>query len=813
MLLRFCLLVLWIPSALFGSHPASKTAFAVRTLTAPHIDGKINEQMWIHAEPLIDFHQYEPFFNAPAGQKTEVRFLYDDRALYIGARLFDVAPDSILTQLGNRDDELNADFFSVQFDTYSNGLDAYIFEVYASGVQRDSRRSDETFNAVWESSVFIDHDGWSLEIRIPWSAIRFPVNVQQVWGIQILRSIRRSRELIQWALVPKGVSNTSVYWGQLHGLSDINPPLRLSFTPFVSAHIEHYPFNLPGISNYSEGFSGGLDLKYGINQGFTLDMTLMPDFSTVATDREIKNLSAFETVYDENRGFFKEGVDLFMKGDLFYTRRIGRKPQLYDYAVDKLKDGEFLHKNPDKAQLINAAKVSGRTNTNLGIGIFNAMTANTYAIAKDSTGAQRSILTEPFTNYSIVVMDQGLNSNSAVYLINTNVTRSHGFNNENVTATGITYYEKSNRYRFNAAGRISQIFIKYDQVEQGQKNTDIGYRYTFDVAKVKGKFQFKISFDAMDSKYSINGLGLNHRNDQFSQGTTISYTIYEPFWRMLNLSSNLTMTDSYRMSTGKNTERSLLWRTNGIFRSYLWIWAGLKQSLYRSFDYYEPRTAGRFYLIPLYTYTFFSFSSDYRKPFALDGGIEYTINEDNYTETALTINPIIRFSDRLTMQYRVSHSIQKNDPGFVEQLAQDVIFGKRELKTIENTISSRYMFRNNLSLSLWMRHYWFRGNYNSFYSLSQDGRLIPKEDYVHSHDFNFNTLNVDMLFEWEFSPGSNLGIVFKNAIMKEEAQVSNNFFDNLEKTLEASQLNSITVRFLYYIDYHMFRKYKNMNII
>lgn len=179
MLQRFCLLLLLIPSTLFGSNPATKTAVAVRAVVPPEIDGKLTEQTWTLTEPLTDFRQYEPFFDAPPGQRTEVQLLYDDKAIYIGARLHDKAPDSILTQLGNRDDELNADYFGVQFDTYANGLDAFIFEVYASGVQRDGRRSDETFNAVWESAVSIDSEGWTVEMRIPWSAIQFPVTTNR----------------------------------------------------------------------------------------------------------------------------------------------------------------------------------------------------------------------------------------------------------------------------------------------------------------------------------------------------------------------------------------------------------------------------------------------------------------------------------------------------------------------------------------------------------------------------------------------------------------------------------------------------------
>lgn len=806
MLLRFCLLFFFIPTLLIAS-PLPKIATAVRTPVPPFIDGLLDEQVWLLADPLTDFLQYDPTFSAPPGQQTEVRILYDDKAIYIAARLYDSAPDSILTQLGNRDDVLNADLFGIQFDTYHNGLDAYIFEVYASSVQRDSRRSDHTFNAVWESAVAIDQKGWTVEMRIPWSAIRFPGNGKQVWGLQVHRSIRRHREMLQWALVPKGASNTLAYWGELHGLKNIDPPLRLSFTPYVSAMGEHYPYNTPGSSNYSYSFSGGMDLKYGINESFTLDVTLMPDFSTVASDHEIKNLTAFETVYGENREFFKEGVDLFHKGGIFYSRRIGRKPRLYHQAQNELLEDEFLVRNPDKSQLINASKVSGRTSSNLGIGVFNAMTSNTYAIAEDSLGRQRQILTEPYTNYSIVVLDQGLNFNSSAYLINTNVTRAHGFDNENVTAGGLTYFESSNTYRFHASGKLSQIYPKNGQESSADNTTvDLGYRYDLGVAKVKGQFHFNFWFNAMDDRYNINGLGLNHRNDAISNGAWFAYNIYDPFWKLLRMSTNLSISNSSRMSTGKNTGRSLHWRISGTFLNHLSLWAGINQSLNRGFDYYEPRVSGRYYLTPLATSGNFNFSSDYRKPLALDGGIVLRVNEEDYMEKSLTLRPIIRFSDQLSFDYRIRYSDQENDRGYVSRHNSNVVFGNRKLKTIENTLSSRYMFRNNLSLSLWMRHYWFRGEYDKFYDLLEGGTLANNPDYEREHDFNFNTFNIDLLFNWEFAPGSNLSIVYKNAIIHEETYLVNNFFDNFGNTLEAPQLNSITVKFLYYLDYQTLQR-------
>lgn len=808
MLLRFCLLLLFTPFIL-NANPVPKTATAVRTPVPPIIDGQLDEQVWMLSDPLTDFLQYDPFFSAQPGQPTEVRILYDDQAIYIGARLYDSAPDSILTQLGNRDDGLNADLFGIQFDTYNNGLDAYIFEVYASGVQSDSRRSDKTFNAVWESAVAIDQKGWTVEMRIPWSAIRFPANGKQNWGLQVHRSIRRHREMLQWALVPKGASNTLAYWGQLHGFKNVDPPLRLSFTPYVSVMGEHYPYNTPGSSNFSSTYSGGMDLKLGINESFTLDMTLMPDFSTVASDHEIKNLTAFETVYGENREFFKEGVDLFHKGGVFYSRRIGGKPHGYGKVENELLEDEFIQRNPDKAQLINASKVSGRTSGNLGIGVFNAMTGNTYAIAEDSLGRQRSILTEPFTNYSIVVLDQGLNFNSSAYFINTNVTRAGGANNENVTAGGVTYFERSNTYRFHASAKLSQIYPKHDaQKDEEQKPVDLGYRYDLGIARVKGQFHFNLWMNAMDDRYNINGLGLNHRNDAISNGAWVAYNIYEPFWYLRNLSTSISINNSSRMSTGKNTGRSAHWRISGTFNNYLTVWAGLNQSLNRGYDYYEPRTKGRFYRNPLYTNGNFNFSSDYRKPFALDGGITLQSDEASYLEKAISLRPIFRFSDQLTLDHRLRLSEQDNDRGYVNKTNNEIIFGNRELKTIENTLSSRYMFRNNLSLSLWMRHYWFRGTYNGFYTLQDDGLLAQNETYDRAHDFNFNTFNIDLLFDWEFAPGSNLSVVYKNAIMHEEAHIVNNFFDNFGNTIDAPQLNSITVKFLYYLDYQSLQRKK-----
>jgi hypothetical protein len=199
------------------SQTKSHTAF--RITESPKIDGIINEDIWKNNAPVTDFIQYEPVYAIYPTQKTSVWIAYDNTAIYVAAFLYDRNPDSILHQLGNRDDEdLNADEFGIQFDTYNNQSDAYTFQVSASGVQSDFRINDITFNAVWQSAVKINNQGWCVELKIPYSAIRFPAILQQIWGLQLYRNIRRNREIDEWALEIKEAETTCYTGGNLQEL-------------------------------------------------------------------------------------------------------------------------------------------------------------------------------------------------------------------------------------------------------------------------------------------------------------------------------------------------------------------------------------------------------------------------------------------------------------------------------------------------------------------------------------------------------------------------------------------------------------------
>jgi hypothetical protein len=773
-----------------------------RTEIPPHIDGLTDEAVWQNAVLLSGFSQYNPDYGHAATQATEVFLLYDDAAIYVAARMFDTAPDSILTQLGSRDDGgLNADWFGVQFDTYHNQLDAYTFRVYASGVQMDSRVSDWTYDAVWKSAVRIDAAGWSVEMEIPWSALRFPGQKVQMWGVQIQRYIRRNREDAQWALGRKGVPNQLKYWGTLIGLRNLKPPVRLALTPYFAIAGLHDQSIKEPAARTAYSFGGGADLKVGLNESYTVDMTLFPDFSQVKSDNRVKNLSAFETVYSEQRPFFNEGVDLFKQGGLFYSRRIGGVPLLRGETNDFATNTETIIDNPMQARLLNALKISGRGNYGLAIGFLNALTGNTYATLENQQGVSRRILTDPFTNYNIVVLDQALRNNSSAYLINTSVLRSQKFDDANVTGAGLNLLNAKNTYRINISGAVSQKFT-YDD-EKSEYNAERGYKYYASAGRVSGNFQFSLYRSAMNDTYNDNDLGITHRNDFVENGASINYYIFEPVGILRSANSYLRMSSETSFTTRKNLNFLLQTGAGVTYRNYLSNWINFNYSLAERYDYYDPRTEGRFTIRPGYINGDVRFSTDYRRLLAADGTLWMGFDPDGYYSRTFSISPRVRVSDKLFFDYSFRLGITDNYKGYVTRIdsTNEIIYGNRFTQSIENVISGRFMFRNNLSLSLWMRHYWYQGTYNKYYSLSQNGYLVSNNRYNQNNDFNFNTFNLDLILNWEFAPGSNLSVVWKNSVVQDDAIIIDSFIDNLDHTLQADQLNQISVKFLYYLDY------------
>jgi len=792
-----------------------KTYRATRITEIVKIDAVMDEGAWTLVNTATDLVQNLPLEGNPPTQKTSFKIAYDNSAVYIGAIMYDTSPDSILHELGKRDDlDLNSDYFRFLIDPYNTRQDAYDFGVWASGVQTDSKFTDLTYDAVWESAVKITDKGWCVEMRIPYSAIRFPKKAIQDWGLQVTRTIRRNREFDQWALTPKDVPNSVNYWGTLTGIENIKSPLRLSVTPFISAYLQRSPtFSDAGEeeNTNSLSFTAGADLKYGIDDRFTLDLTLLPDFGQVQSDNKVKNLSYREVTYDENRPFFKEGTELFNRDELFYSRRIGKIPGGYYDVESELNEGEVIRENPSQVKLLNAVKLSGRTNNGLGIGIFNAVTNHTYAIIEDAGGNTRRVLTEPLTNYNIFVFDQQLKNNSHIYFLNTNVIRDRKYDDANVSDAGFTFFNKKNSYAIDGNFALSQIYSRTDSLPDTYSN-QLGYKYFYGFRKTSGQFQFGLSRSLLNNTFRSSDMGYQSINNLVNNRIYIDYNIYKPNKLFRESYNSLVINYETHFLTGKRTSAEINAEFFVTLLNYHSFFAGGGFTPFISYDYHEPREDGlRFNKTIRYYYSFIGISSDYRKKLALD----LTLNMSNFISKFVgegyNIDGTLRWrvSDHLTLRYTTNYGFDPYNFGHAAfDSAGNNIYGLRQLNTLVNSLNLQYIFNKNMSLGIAGRHYWIRGSYRRYLTLQDDGEVINNPDYKVNNDFSYNVFNIDLIFLWRFAPGSDISIAYKNAIENEDRQLISHFGKNFDHTFRAPQTNSISFKIHYYLDYLYLRKRK-----
>ena len=807
------MICLWIlsfsPMFLFSQNQRKKMT-AITASSSIKVDGILSEEDWKKAPVASDFIESRPVSGKPSSQelRTEIRIVYDNTALYIGATMHDISADSIAKEISPRDGVGNADFIMVLLDTYNTGINGFGFLVTTTNSQYDARYSndnngeDASWNAVWESAVKISGTDWTAEIKIPYSALRFAKKDVQQWGINFLRRRIVTQQDYFWNFVDPVKAGFVNQWGLLEGIKNIKPPLRLSFTPYLSTYVDHYPYNSPGISNTSRYVNGGMDVKYGINESFTLDMTLIPDFGQVQSDNKILNLTPFEVKYNEYRSFFTEGTELFNKGNLFYSRRIGGTPLYHDSVQNNVPANQVLLSNPTESKLINATKLSGRTKKGLGIGFFNALTANTYAELTDDLGKNYSVKTAPLTNYNIVVLDQSLKNNSSITFINTNVQRGNSAYNANVSSGLFNLFSKNNTYNLNGQFAFSHL----DGPQMHQQN---GTYYTLSGGKSSGKFSAIYTHTVLDDKYNPNDLGILFNNNEIDDNLNLNYSIVKPshWFTSLYTGGFATYSQHYLPRTWQNFITAFyvnvnlknLWRVNinGDWNP----WTGN--------DYFEPRTTGRVYRAPstwslnfnLNTnrsrkYTVFSAFS-FRKRNLFGGyGIDLTYDQ-NY-----------RFSNRFAVEHTLNYSPRYNNAGYAIGLTADsVIFGRRNVNTVENIIFAKFNFNSHVGITLRVRHYYSSVDYKEYFLLGNDGNLA-KTSYNSNNNINFNLFNVDGVFNWWFAPGSQLSIAWKNMIQSSNDVVVTNYIKNLSNTVNAPQQNSYSIKVLYYIDYISFRSKK-----
>ncbi len=786
------------------SQDSIKTAQAVRITISPIIDGVLDDDCWKGVEPASDFIQLRPNNGKKASYPSKVKIVYDNQAIYIGAMLYDPAPDSIMKQYTPRDEINVSDYFGIYIDPYNNGLNAFGFFVTPVNVQVDMAASsdgneDGNWNAVWKSSVKITDSGWVVEYKIPYSALRFPKTDVQVWGLNFFRNIARYRENSSWSFIDNEKQGWVRQQGVLKGISNVVPPLRLSVTPYISTYLEKNPNN----ENWTNFYRAGMDLKYGINESYTLDMMLIPDFGQVQSDDVVLNLSPFEIFYDEKRQFFIEGNELFNRANIFYSRRIGNTPTKFYNVEEQLSANEVIEKNPSASQLINATKISGRNTNGLGVGFLNAMTINTYAKIKDTlNGGEREFMTEPFTNYNVLVFDQSLKNSSYASIINTNYSRFDDKYYANVTGTEFLLNNNSKTYSIFGSGALSQIFNK-------NSKADLGFYSHLSFSKTSGQFRFSLNNRIESDTYNPNDLGYIMNPNEISSSINLSYNFYKPFGRFLNFYNNLTFWHASLYRPYKYTGFEIYLNSNATFRNHFTVGYFIGIVPIESHDYFEARVPGRLFIRPASIHFEPWISTDFRKELALEIqlGISPT-NSISQSKLNISIAPRFKPNDRLLFVLQMNLSDNKNDLGYVDNTMNEdtIYFGRRNVIELENTIEARYIFTENASLSFNLRHYWSTVKYDKFYTLNLDGTLDNDDKYNGNSDINFNYFTIDVAYRWIFAPGSELSLVWKNSINTDSNEIEKHYFKNLTNTLGLPQTNSFSLRVLYYLDSQYFKK-------
>ncbi len=772
-----------------------KTLEAVRVDHPPKIDGVADEAVWQKAKIATNFLQFIPGDGdpMPPEYKTEVRILYDDLAIYVLATMKDPDAYNVPQEFGLRDQFVQADMFAIYLNPFVSPGNTYFFGVFASGAQVDgvqSQMTDTSWNAVWKSAVGFNDDNWVVEMKIPYSALRFQNEPNQTWGLSFARHMVKQKEDYSWVYFDKKKKGDIVqFLGELTNLKNIKPPVRLSLYPYASISHNRYE------GDNSTHYGYGMDLKYGINAAYTLDATLIPDFSDTAYDDLNLNLGPFEQYYSEKRQFFTEGFDLFNKGQLFYSRRIGSTPSDYNTVYEQINNNEEVVENPQKVNLINAVKISGRNKNGLGIGFFNAITNKSEAIIRNVVNnTSRKITTEPYANYNVMVLDYNYSGNSSVSLINTNVIRQGSARDADVVGLDYAIYGQNNSLKFSGTSAMSMI---NDNDNTWQK----GYKFNTAISKQINEHGFGVSLRSQDKNFDINDLGYNRRNNFANLDISYSYRILKPSKHFNSFNLGFDVGFDHRFEDLSKIQNDFSFDVHATNKHFLSYGLGIEY-VTDAYDYYEPRVAGRFYLDKRHGGVWAYVSTDYRKKFAFDAHIaRFAKVDDTQNYFSFQLSPRLRLSNQFKLNYSLKYQIMNNFKGFVDIVNNDIIFGNRMQKSITNSLGSNYYFNTKSALNLNFRHNWTPVTYTNFYTLNNNGTL-SNTTYANNVDINYNIWNIDLTYLWEFAPGSKLSLLYRNTIFNTDDQSQLSFGDNINNLFKKPQEHTFVAKVIYYIDYN-----------
>jgi hypothetical protein len=750
---------------------------AVRINQVVNIDGNLLEEFWQDIVPVNKFTQRDPDEGKEPTQKTEVKIAYDDAALYIAARMHDSSSDSIIARLVRKDVDITSDLFGVFLDPYYDRRSGFYFGVNAAGTQYDGvlyndTWDDESWDGVWEAKVNIDNAGWTAELRIPFSQLRFHQNSENIWGINLRRDIARKNEMDYFVYVPKNENGFVSRFAQLKGINGITPPGKFEVLPYVTTRAEYtHPEPNDPFNNGSDFIPGlGADFKVGLGTNLNLNATVNPDFGQVEIDPAVINLSDVETFFDEKRPFFVEGSTIFNFGqggatnywgfnwsnpDFFYSRRIGRTPQ--GATPD---DADFTD-YPDGTHILGAAKITGKIGDDWNVGVIQSLTSREFA-RMSNAGLRSKLEVEPMTYYGIVRAQNEINDGyQGLGFMSTMTSRFFKDDklrddiNKDAYVFGVdgwTFLDSSKTWVIAGWTGLSHVTGTQSRIIDLQSNAQhyfqrpdaesfsldssatglTGYAGRFHLNKQRGNFFFNSAFGFISPKFDLNDLGFLWRADVLNMHVGAGY-----FW----------------------TEQTSIYRYleagGAIFRNYDYdgniTWEGIfhfgfiRFLNYYTIDWnlaYNPETinnrrtrGGPLTLNPPGYQANAFVRSDTKEDVVIGAGF-FTYQEPRYSynwdfNTSVELRP----SSNVSIIIEPYYSINKEFAQWVDSFSDETAiktFGKRYVfanlnqKTFGAGIRLNWTFTPQLSLQLYAQPLISSGDYNDFKELAS-----PK-----TYDFN-----------------------------------------------------------------------------
>lgn len=388
-------------------------------------------------------------------------------------------------------------------------------------------------------------------------------------------------------------------------------------------------------------------------------------------------------------------------------------------------------------------------------------------------------------------------------MINTNVVVPSDEFSANVTGTDFRFYNNKNTFVLYGSGALSSIKDLDNEIEK-----ENGFKYSISGGKIGGKIRYSFSQSLQSDKYNQNHMGYSQRNNYINNQANFSYVIEKPFWNLLSFRTSLSYGYSTLYKPNKYTSSQLYGNINATFKNNWSIGLSGMITPKETHDYFEARETDKLFIIPKSFEIGGHLITNNNKRFTFRNMLFFDFYEDNRSYFIYSFDPTLIINDRFSLDYNFQFSVNKNEKGYVMHEADnsEIIFGRRDRKAITNRISFNYIFTNKASLSFRLRHYYSSADYKQFYNLQPNGLLAPSNYSSQEHNINFNTFNIDMVYTWNFAPGSELSLVWKNMISDYSDLVVNNYFENFGNIFDSSQTNSFSLKILYYLDWHYLKK-------